>query len=261
MNERFKLKIIDFGLLAFSQSIPMREYNFYKKFLPQDPTQNETFIFFSGYARNINADFYDSIYYPYPLYAFFVGKERLLKIKEKKVKSIILNHVTNYMNNSWVQYTIKAFYKYLGIWNIDHLCKIMYEFFKLLSEDTIDENYYLMVQSIDLFSWGIMLLQYANKIKDLCDRGVIDISLYSDVHKNIYKFLKDHSILNPLPIKIGYKKKYFFSKKKEIYTLSIDTLKVDNIIRKFEIFCQTNINNLKKNIKNQRGHIDYEIFK
>ena len=122
-----------------------------------------------------------------PLFPLFLKQ---LKIKEKKVKSIILNHVTNYMNNSWVQYTIKAFYKYLGIWNIDHLCKIMYEFFKLLSEDTIDENYYLMVQSIDLFSWGIMLLQYANKIKDLCDRGVIDISLYSDVHKNIYKFLK-----------------------------------------------------------------------
>ena len=93
-----------------------------------------------------------------------------------------------------------------------------------------DELKLLLAQEIDVFSFGIILLKYANKIKSLVNSHTIS-SKYNLIHETIYEFLKESLILNPFPIRIVKKKIFFFFTRKRLH---INNITIDDLKNQFD---------------------------
>ena len=158
----------------------------------------------SGRNKNINGRFYKVDYAYYPIYAFFIGRDDLFDrnedgsfiTSEADCIQKIITKVVSYMDEPYINRVIKPFYdEQLQTWNYERLAGQMILIFnrlRLLNKDDREKAYVDIAKDIDIFSFGVVLLEYAKQLKK---------SPYSQYCNIIYEFIKNSLILNPCPIK------------------------------------------------------------
>jgi hypothetical protein len=127
----------------------------------------------------------------------------------KKIRTYIQYYMNpNYKNgySSHIFKNIRPFYDYLEIWDEEILVSMMMGLYDIFNQEKFrqfhDSLKLMIAQNLDLYSFGVLLLKYANAIQEKINSGEIkgdQLPIYKDIPKKIYKFLKKKSMLYPVP--------------------------------------------------------------
>jgi hypothetical protein len=150
----------------------------------------------------------------HPISSFFLGYNfsNIPKTQRGGWERKIREYVQSFMNpifndyESYIYNEIRPFYEYLEIWDEEILVSMMMGLYDIFNQEKFrqfhDSLKLMIAQNLDLYSFGVLLLKYASVIQEKINSGEItddQLSIYEDIPKKIYKFLKEKSILYPVP--------------------------------------------------------------
>ncbi len=173
INPGFKL--IDFGLLAAF------DFNLVSSIEPK-------INFIGDYTKHPEeSKFFDVIYVYFPIYAFFLNKKNPITDAELEAR------VDEYFINDIIKKYLGKYYKEKGI-NRDYFKKILIALNRIYNNEELKGKLQTQVaKSIDLFSFSIVLLQYASKLKE-----TFTPKKCSPVTESIQSFINVNNFLHPM---------------------------------------------------------------
>jgi serine/threonine protein kinase len=245
-----KIRLIDFGLLSVIEEDDKIKFD-----------ENLELDFLSGenqrYDKYDSMELYDFITPQFPLYMFLIGNNELDGlVTNDEIKDAIKRHVLLFMRNSYVKSILKEYYESISVWNHKYLSDLMYELYMILKSDESGEIKNILIRSIDLFSFGIVLLNYARRMKKMSTevysngdkKEKQETVLYDWIEEKILKFLKSSWLIHPVPLKVHKKKKYIFFGPTE-YMIRLNYVEADVINREFKKLCSYVISKMMKRIR------------